>query len=141
MDCRLSLITLGVADIARSRAFYEKLGLRASNASNEDVVFFQLNGLALGLFGREALAEDAAVRAAGDGFRGVALAYNVRAREEVATVLAEAKAAGARIVRPAEDVFWGGHRGYFTDPDGHLWEVAWNPHFPLDEDGNLRLPD
>ncbi len=140
METRLSLITLGVRDLKRSRAFYEKLGFTASSASNENVVFFQCGALALGLFGWDALAEDAQVPAAGEGFRGISVSQNVRTREEVARVLAEAEAAGAKIVRPAGEVFWGGHIGYFTDPDDHLWEIAWNPAFAIGPDGALTLP-
>ena len=140
MQPRLTLITLGVADIARARGFYERLGWRASPASNDSVTFFQLNGLALGLFGREALAEDAHAGAAGTGFPGVTLAQNQTSPEEVDRVLAEAVAAGATLLKPGQKVFWGGYSGYFADPDGHVWEVAWNPFFALDSDGNLTLP-
>lgn len=141
MEARVSLITLGVADLARARTFYERLGFRASSMSQGDIVMFQLGALALSLYPRAALAEDAGVAAGGGGFSGITLAHNVRAREEVAGVLAEAETAGGRIVKPAGDVFWGGHSGYFADPDGHLWEVAWNPFLPLGEDGALKLPD
>lgn len=140
MEPRISLLTLGVRDLARSRAFYEELGFAASSASTEDVAFFQLGGVALGLFGWDSLAEDARVDPAGDGFRGVTIAYNVRSKDEVAPMLAAAEGAGGRIVKPAQDVAWGGHHGYFADPDGHLWEVAWNPFFPLADDGSIRLP-
>ena len=140
MEPRLSLITLGVADVARSRRFYEALGWRASGASQADVTFFQLGGTALSLWGRADLARDAGVPDS-PGFGGVALAHNARTRELVDTVLAEAGAAGGRIVKPGIPTFWGGYAGYFADPDGHLWEVAWNPHFPLLADGSLRLPD
>jgi catechol 2,3-dioxygenase-like lactoylglutathione lyase family enzyme len=141
MDQRLSLITLGVSDVARSTAFYARLGWKPSGASNEQVTFFQLGGIALGLYGRSALAEDAKIDPAGNGFGGVALAFNTRTRDDVDTVLAEAEAAGATIVKSAEVAFWGGYSGYFADPDGHLWEVAWNPHFPLAEDGSIALPE
>ena len=143
MEQRLSLVTLGVADLARSRRFYEEgLGWRASGASTDEVAFFQLGGIALALWGREALAEDARLPdpGPGGGFGGVALAHNVRTREEVDAVLARARAAGGRVLRPGEDASWGGYTGYFADPDGHLWEVAWNPHFALREDGALQLP-
>ncbi|MEQ1708993.1 MAG: VOC family protein [Terricaulis sp.] len=139
MEPRVSLITLGVADLARARAFYEALGLRASSASQGDIVLFQIGGLALSLYPRAALAEDATIAAEGSGFRGITLAHNVRLKEHVGAVLAEAEAAGGRIVKPAQDVFWGGHSGYFADPDEHLWEVAWNPHLPLSVDGALHL--
>ncbi|MDR3500098.1 MAG: VOC family protein [Parvibaculum sp.] len=140
MEPRISLITLGVADVARSRRFYEALGWRASSASQEGVAFFQAGGMALALFGREALAEDAGLADAGSGFGGIALAQNMRTQEAVDQLMAEAERAGARIVKPAQKVFWGGYSGYFADPDGHLWEIAWNPGFALDADGSLRLP-
>lgn len=140
MEPRLNVITLGVSDTKRSREFYESLGWKASAASQEDITFFQLGGMVLALYPREALAEDATVKAEGSGFRGYTLAQNVRDKEEVAKVLKMAETAGAKILKPAQDVFWGGHSGYFADPDGNLWEVAWNPHFTLDEKGNLTLP-
>jgi hypothetical protein len=143
MEQRVSLITLGVADVDESRRFYERLGWRASRASVPGVVtFFQAGGMALALWGRNELAADA--RMADDGaprFGRVALAQNVRRREDVAAVLAEAEAAGGRLQRPDADTDWGGRVGYFTDPDGHLWEVAWNPHFTLAPDGALKLPE
>ncbi len=140
MEPRVSLITLGVADVARSRRFYEQLGWRASSASVESTAFFQLHGMVLSLWSRAALAADAGVPDSG-GFGGVALAHNVRTRTEVATVLAQAAQAGARILKDGHDTAWGGHIGYFADPDGHLWEIAWNPHFTLMPDGSLKLPD
>lgn len=140
MEPRVSLITLGVDDLARSRAFYERLGFKASSIGGDEVVFFQVGALALALFPRESLACDAKVPAEGAGFRAIALAHNVRERDQVESVIAEAEAAGGRVVKPAEDAPWGGRSGYFADPDGHLWEVAWNPHFPLSEDGALTLP-
>jgi len=142
MEPRISLVTLGVADLARTRRFYEAgLGWRASALSNDDVLFFQAGGTIIGFWGRRALAEDAGLpAAAGGGFSGIALAHNVRSRAEVDAVLAEAKGAGARVTRPARDTDWGGYSGYFTDPEGHLWEVAWNPGFPLTEDGRTLLP-
>lgn len=140
MEGRISIVTLGVTDLAASRAFYEALGFRASSASQGDIVFFQAEALALALYPRATLAEDATVAEEGSGFRGITLAHNVREKGEVATVLAEAQAAGGRIVKPAQDVFWGGHSGYFADPDGHLWEVAWNPHLVPDANGAVRLP-
>ncbi|MEZ5938516.1 MAG: VOC family protein [Hyphomonadaceae bacterium] len=142
MQPRISLITLGVADVAAARAFYERLGFRASSASQDAVSFFQLGGgIALGLFGRAALAEDAGVANTPPGFSGVTLAHNVRSEEEVDETLAEAVAAGGRLVKAGEKVFWGGYSGYFADPDGHLWEVAHNPFFALEpETGALTLP-
>jgi len=141
MEQRLSLITLGVADLDRARAFYERLGWKRSVRKAEGVVFFQLNGLALALWPRAELAKDANVIDDGAGFSGVALAYNARTRNEVDAVLAEAVAAGARLLKRAQEAFWGGYQGYFADPDGHLWEVAWNPGFALDAKGNVTLPD
>ncbi|UOF00670.1 VOC family protein [Bdellovibrio reynosensis] len=141
MDARLSLITLGVNSISLSREFYEKgLGWNVSSASNENVVFLKTRGAVISLFGKQELAKDAQVDGQGSGFRDFALAHNVRTKEEVAEVLNQAEIAGGRIIKPAQDVFWGGHSGYFEDPDGFLWEIAWNPHFPLDENGNVQLP-
>jgi uncharacterized protein len=140
MEPRISLITLGVANLARSRAFYERLGFRASSASSDAVVFFQAGGMALALYPRTDLAKDAHLSAEGSGFCGIALAYNARSRDEVDRVLAEAAAAGAAILKPAEQAFWGGYSGYFADPDGFPWEVAWNPGFKLAADGSLSLP-
>ena len=140
MEARISLITLGVLNLQKSKAFYEKLGFVPSSAGNENVVFFKSRGAVLALYPRNALAEDAKVDAGGSGFRGISLAHNVRAKEDVAKVLQEADAAGGKIVKPAQDVFCGGHSGYFSDPDGHLWEVAWNPGFTMNEHGEIQLP-
>ena len=131
MEQRLSMVTLGVADVGRARAFYERLGWKASAASVESTAFFQLGGMILALWGRAELAADAGIADPG-GFGGVALAHNVRTREEVDAVLAEAQAAGARILKPAREAFWGGYTGYFQDPDGHIWEAAWNPAWEKD---------
>jgi catechol 2,3-dioxygenase-like lactoylglutathione lyase family enzyme len=140
MEPRVSLITLGVADLARSRAFYEKLGFKASSVGGDEVVFFQIGPLAFSLFPRESLACDAKVSAEGSGFRGITLAHNVREKDDVAVVLAEAVSAGATLVKASEAAPWGGQSGYFADPDGHLWEVAWNPFAPLGPNGELTLP-
>jgi catechol 2,3-dioxygenase-like lactoylglutathione lyase family enzyme len=140
MEPRVSLITLGVADLARSRAFYEKLGFTASSMGGDEVVFFQMGPLALGLFPRESLACDAKVSAEGSGFRGITLAHNVREQDQVAVVIAEAVAAGGTLVKASEKAPWGGQSGYFADPDGHLWEVAWNPFAPLGPSGEMMLP-
>jgi catechol 2,3-dioxygenase-like lactoylglutathione lyase family enzyme len=137
----ISLITLGVADMARSRAFYEALGWKASSASQAEVTFFHGHGVVLGLFGRAALAADAAVEDRPTGFAGVALAHNVHSEAEADAVFAEALAAGATAVKRPHKVFWGGYSGYFADPDGHLWEVAHNPFWPLDEQGQVCLPE
>jgi uncharacterized protein len=141
MEPRISLITLAVADLGRARTFYETLGWRASSASTAEVAFFHGNGLALALYGRAALAADAAVPDHPTGFSGVTLAHNARSKEEADTVFADALAAGATSLKRPHDTSWGGYSGYFADPDGHLWEVAWNPFFPLDAHGNLSLPD
>lgn len=139
MEARITMVSLGVKDLERATAFYENiLGWEKTAASNEMISFFQLNGILLGLYGWEPLAEDAGVPAKGEGFRGVALAYNTRSKEEVNTVFEELKEKGVSIVKAPEDVFWGGYSGYFSDPEGHLWEVAWNPYLPLDEEGNVR---
>ena len=142
MEQRLSLITLGVTDLVRSCAFYSKgLGWTPSELSNDNVVFFQCAGVVFGLYGRAALAEDVALDSAeGSVFRGDALAYNTRSKDELNAVLALAARAGAVIAKPAEEAFWGGYSGYFADPDGHLWEVAWNPGLVIDADGHVSLP-
>lgn len=136
MDQRLTLITLGVRDLARSRAFYEGIGWKPGNAS-EGVAFYQLGTFALSLYGLEELAKDACVGEPGTGFGGIALAINMHTREEVDRALAEAVAAGATLLKPAQETFWGGYAGYFADPDGYPWEIAWNPGFPLDGEGRL----
>ena len=129
MKPRISMITLGVRDLARAIEFYEKgLGFPRLDSPPE-VAFFTLDGTWLGLFGRDALAEDAGVPATGDGFEAFALAHNVRSVEEVEQVVAQAVEAGATLVKPPQSVYWGGYSGYFKDPDGHLWEVAYNPLF------------
>ena len=140
MDQLLSLLTFGVSDLARSRPFYEALGWRASAASQPEIVFFQLNGFALALFARADLAEDAGVEDRRTGFSGVTLACNVRSPIEVDETFRAAIAAGAEAVKIPHATDWGGYSGYIADPDYHLWEIAWNPHFPLDLAGNLHLP-
>ena len=130
MEPRISIITLGVADLARSVRFYrDGLGLPLRGDDSEVIAFFETRGTWLARFPREALALDANVPSEGNGFPGFTLAHNVRTREDVDAVLREAEASGAAIVKPAEDADWGGYSGYFKDPDGYLWEVAWNPHF------------
>jgi uncharacterized protein len=141
VEQRLSLITLGVSDLNRSREFYERLGWRRSMAQAEGVVFFQIGGIALALYPRHELAKDANINPEGEGFNGISLAYNTRTREEVDSVLAEAKSAGAKLCKHAQQAFWGGYSGYFSDPDGFVWEVAWNPSFLIAADGSIRIPD
>ncbi len=141
VQIRLSLVTLGVADVARSRGFYEAMGLAASSASTAEVAFFQLGNVVLALFGRDALAADAGVPAGQPGFSAIALAWNVAGEGEVDSALAQAAASGGTLVKHGQKVFWGGYSGYFADPDGHLWEVAFNPLFPLDAAGQVALPD
>jgi uncharacterized protein len=139
MQPRLSLVTLGVADMKRARAFYETLGFVASLASQEGVTFFQLGGMALSLYGRAALAEDAQVTDSAPGFSGITLGYNCRSEADVDATIAHAITCGATLKKPAQKVFWGGYSGYFADPDGHLWEVAHNPFFPIDAEGRMSV--
>ena len=138
MDQRVSLITLGVRDLARARAFYEALGWRTGAAAEDDVVFFQAGGMIVALWSREQLAQDSGVEDGG-GWGGVTLAYNVRSPEEADTVIGQARAAGARIAREPGTTFWGGYSGIFVDPDGHPWEVAHNPHWTVAQDGSTSL--
>jgi catechol 2,3-dioxygenase-like lactoylglutathione lyase family enzyme len=129
MKPRISIITLGVADLARSVQFYrEGLGLSLREGS-EGIAFFETKGTWLALYPREALAADATIPVYGTGFPGFTLAHNVRSREEVDALLEEARSADAKLIKPAQDTSWGGYSGYFADPDGYLWEVAWNPFF------------
>ena len=137
MEQRISLVTLGVSDTARARAFYESLGW-AGESPDGDVVFFQAGGMVFGLWGRDDLARDSAVDDAG-GWGGVTLAHNVSSPDEVDAVLAEAAAAGATIARPGASTEWGGYSGLFVDPDGHPWEVAHNPGWRLADDGSVHL--
>jgi len=141
MEQRVSIITLGVEDLTRSAGFYERLGWRRGMAKAEGIVFFQAGGMALALFPRQELAKEANISPDGRGFSGVSLAYNARNRAEVDSVLEEAEAAGAMLLKPAQEASWGGYSGYFSDLDGFLWEVAWNPFFSLAEDGSIRIPD
>lgn len=141
MEQRISIVTLGVGDLARSRRFYEQLGWRGQEV--EETVFFQAGGMVLVLWDERKLADDAGrpLAEAGEGFRGIALAHNVRAAAEVDDIVASAERAGATVTRRPADTFYGGYAGYFTDPDGHAWEIAYNPGFSLGEDGTLTLPD
>jgi uncharacterized protein len=140
MDQRISLVTLGVADVSRAREFYEQLGWQGQEV--EETVFFQAGGMAIVLWGAGKLAADAGIGdRAGDGFRGMALAQNVRSTADVDAVISAAERAGAAVTSPPADTFYGGYAGYFTDLDGHAWEIAYNPGFELTDDGSLILPD
>ena len=138
MEQRLSLITLGVSDLAEARAFYEGLGWVTGAAPDDDVVFFQAGGIVIALWDRARLAEDSTVSDA-PGWGGVTLAYNARSPAEVDDVIEQARAAGATIGREPDETFWGGYSGVFIDPDGHPWEVAHSPHWTLGEDGSVTL--
>jgi predicted lactoylglutathione lyase len=138
----ITLITLGVADIARATAFYRSLGFVKSNtASQDEVSFFRAGGVVLALWGREAQGEDANAGDVWNGNGGMVVAQNVASEAEVDAVMARAATSGARILKPASKTFWGGYNGYFADPDGHVWEVAFNPHWGLDQQGLIELPE
>lgn len=141
MEPRLSLVTLGVADLARASAFYEGLGWPRKVRAAAGVVFFQLGGMGLSLYPRAELATDAGVPLQNELSQGFTLAYNARSRDEVDAVLAQAEALGAQITRPAQEAVWGGYHGHFADPEGFVWEIAWNPAFPIAADGDLSLPE
>ena len=138
MEQRVSVVTLGVRDLARARRFYEALGWTTRAQPADDVVFFQAGGTIVSLWGRDQLAEDTRVSDSG-GWGGITLAQNVHSPAEVDAVLAAAEAAGAQITRPGGETFWGGYSGVFLDPEGHAWEVAHNPHWTLADDGSVRL--
>ncbi|WP_339779226.1 VOC family protein [uncultured Thalassospira sp.] len=141
MEQRLSLVTLGVRDLAAARNFYEQgLGWKATSAVEGKVVFYQMNGMIIGLFGRDDLVKDGNFTDSGARFSGITLAYNARSEAEVDATMTEAKKAGAVIQKPAEKVFWGGYSGYFRDLDGHPWEVAYNPFWNITEDGQMVIP-
>ena len=139
VEQRVSLVTLGVKDLAQARAFYETLGWHTHAEPDDDVVFFQAGGMIVALWSRSNLAADSGVDDGG-GWGGVTLAYNTGSPAEVDAVLDEARAAGATIARESDETFWGGYSGVFLDPDGHPWEVAHNPHWTLAPDGSVRLP-
>jgi predicted lactoylglutathione lyase len=138
MEQRVSLVTLGVADLEQARSFYRSLGWVDHASPSDDVVFFQAGGMVVGLWGRDELAVDSVVEDNG-GWGGVTLAYNTRSREEVDLVIEEARSAGAIIGREPAETFWGGYSGVFIDPDGHPWEVAHNPGWTIEADGSIRL--
>ena len=138
MEQRLTIIGLGVNDLQESNDFYEKkFGWNKLDSSNDNIAFFKLNGILLSLYPREKLAEDAKVSAEGNGFKGFSLAYNARTKEEVDKTISDLSRKGVRVVKKAENVFWGGYSGYIADPDGNLWEIAFNPYLSLDRDGNV----
>ncbi|MBT3305614.1 MAG: VOC family protein [Alphaproteobacteria bacterium] len=139
MEQRISLVTLGVADVAASRAFYERLGWKASSASMDEVVFFDMGGMIFGLYGQSDLSKDTGLtNTPTPGC--TTLAYNTRSREEVDHFMGVVEEAGATTLKPPVDMSWGGYVGYFADPDGHPWEISWVPHFPVLEDGSLDIP-
>jgi uncharacterized protein len=139
MEQRVSLVTLGVLDLGRSRRFYEALGWSTDAKPDDDVIFFQTGGSIVALWDRARLAEDSGVEDGG-GWGGVTLAHNVRSPQEVDAIIAQARGAGATIARAGADTFWGGYSGVFVDPDGHPWEVAHNPGWTLHQDGTVTLP-
>jgi predicted lactoylglutathione lyase len=142
MPPHISLITLGVADIAKATAFYQRLGFVLSKeASQESVSFFKAGPVVLALWSREAQQEDAKAEDLWTGNGGIVVAMNCASEAEVDAMLASAEAAGAHILKPGEKVFWGGYNGYFADPDGHVWEIAYNPFWPLDKEGRVALPE
>ncbi|MBJ6119730.1 VOC family protein [Pontibacter sp. BT310] len=139
MEQRITLITLGVKNLQRSRDFYiNTFGWKPLETSNESILFFQLNGIQLALFPQESLADDAGVPADGKGFRGFSLAHNVRSEKEVDELVASLEAKGVRVLKQPEKVFWGGYSSYIADPDDNLWEIAYNPFLPLDASGNTE---
>jgi predicted lactoylglutathione lyase len=142
VPAHISLITLGVADVAKATSFYERLGfVRSKRASQDSVSFFQAGPVVLALWGRDAQRDDAQAAELWTGNGGIAVAQNLASEAGVDAMMARAEAAGARILKPAAKTFWGGYDGYFADLDGHVWEVAFNPFWELDEDGRVRLPD
>ena len=144
MEARISIITLGVKDFDRALRFYrDGLGFDTKAKDGDPVAFFQTAGTRLAIYPLDRLAEDISpnIRLSKGGFGGITLAHNVRTQEEVAQVLAQAEKAGATILKPAQDTFWGGHSGYFSDPDGYYWEVAWGPMFTFDATGALIIAE
>jgi predicted lactoylglutathione lyase len=142
MPASISLITLGVADVARATRFYQALGFVTSKrASQEDVTFMRAGSVVLALWGRQAQLEDASAEEIWTGNGGIVVARNLASEAEVDAAMVRAEAAGARVLKPAAKAFWGGYNGYFADPDGHVWEIAFNPFWQLDEDGRVKLPE
>jgi predicted lactoylglutathione lyase len=142
VPAHISLITLGVADIAKATSFYERFGfVRSKSASADSVSFFQAGPVVLALWGRDAQRDDAQAAELWTGNGGIVVARNLASEDAVDVAMARAEAAGARILKAAAKTFWGGYNGYFADPDGHVWEVAFNPFWELDEDGRVKLPE
>lgn len=140
MNQHLHLVTLGVRDFEKSVSFYTQiLGWKPASASSDDTAFFQAGGVVFALYPREKLADDALVSSKGSGFSGFTLAYNASSESEVDAIIADLKSKGVMIVKEPQKVFWGGYSSYFADPDDYLWEVAYNPYFQFDENGNLKL--
>jgi uncharacterized glyoxalase superfamily protein PhnB len=141
MEQRLSLITLGTENVPALTSFYEEtFGWKPLPNSNEEVTFFQLNGFQLGIFGKQALAEDAQISSAGSGFKGFSLSYNLQSQKEVDELFKELKAKNVKVLKEPQKVFWGGYSGYIADLDGNIWEIAHNPYMEFDEDGNVISP-
>jgi uncharacterized protein len=139
MEQRLTIITLGVNDVKKSTEFYENnFGWKKTTASNDDISFFQLNGIQLALYKRSELAKDATISGIGTGFRGITMAHNTRSEQEVDSIITKLRAKGVKIVKEPAKVFWGGYSSYVSDLDGNLWEIAHNPFLPLDEIGNVK---
>jgi len=140
MNQHLHLVTLGVTDFEKSYKFYvETLGWKPASASQGDTAFFQAGGVVLAIYPREKLAEDALISPRGEGFSGVTMAYNAHSESEVNEIIADLRSKGVKILKDPQKVFWGGYNAYFADPDGYCWEIAYNPYFPFDERGNLKL--
>ncbi|MDB5365001.1 MAG: Glyoxalase/bleomycin resistance protein/dioxygenase [Rhodospirillales bacterium] len=140
MSLRINIVTLGVTDVAASRDFYEALGFAASSASQPEIVFFQVGPVVMALFAKDSLAEDAQLPHGHGRAGAVSLACNLESESAVDALLGKAQKIGATILKPPQKVFWGGYSGYFADPDGHPWEVAYNPHFTIDANGAVQLP-
>ena len=140
IPARINIVTLGVGDLVRAADFYDRLGWERSSASNENIIWFKLAATVLGLFPRSHLAEDANVPDSTSGFSGVTLAINLDSKEDVDAAIETAVAAGGSVIKTPVTAPWGGYSGYFADPDGHLWEVAWNPFLPVGPDGLLQMP-
>lgn len=139
MEQRLTIVGLGVQDLSASTRFYEEsFGWKKTSSSNDDISFFQLNGILLSLYNRDKLAEDATVPAEGTGFKGFTLAYNARSKEEVDELIEMLRSKGVKIVKEPQDVFWGGYSSYVADPDDNLWEIAFNPYLKMDEEGDTH---